>query len=163
MFWFTCEFGVIVEDGELRCYGAGLLSSYGEIDEFRTADVRPLDFLEMGTAEYDITHYQPILYRAESLDHLMDAVGGFFAAIDDDTPARLAAPTPTSTGSGCSSTPKRSRTPSRTSRASASSSSVRRAAAVGERERVLGGDRRAPVRRGRARSRRGRSATRRWS
>ena len=123
VFWFTCEFGVIVEDGELRCYGAGLLSSYGEIDEFRTADVRPLDFLEMGTAEYDITHYQPILYRAESLDHLMDAVGGFFAGFDDDTPPGYSA-TPTSTGSGCSSTPKRSRTPSRTSRASASSSSV---------------------------------------
>ena len=90
VFWFTCEFGVIVERGELRCYGAGLLSSYGEIDEFRNADVRPLDFLEMGTAEYDITHYQPVLYRAESVDHLMDAVGGFFATIDDDTPARLA-------------------------------------------------------------------------
>ncbi len=91
VFWFTCEFGVVVEDGELKCYGAGLLSSYGEIDEFRSADVRPLDFLDMGTREYDITHYQPILYRAESLEHLMDEVGGFFASMDDDTPARLGA------------------------------------------------------------------------
>ena len=91
VFWFTCEFGVLVEDGELKAYGAGLLSSYGEIEEFRTADVRPLDFLEMGTAEYDITHYQPILYRAESLEHLMEAVGGFLTAFDDDTPARLGA------------------------------------------------------------------------
>ena len=91
VFWFTCEFGVIMENGELKTYGAGLLSSYGEIDEFRSADIRPIDFLEMGTAEYDITHYQPILYRAESLDHLMETVGGFFATIDDDTPARLAA------------------------------------------------------------------------
>jgi len=91
VFWFTCEFGVIMEDGELKTYGAGLLSSYGEIEEFRHADIRPLDFYEMGTAEYDITHYQPILYRAESLEHLMDAVGGFFSTIDDDTPARLAA------------------------------------------------------------------------
>jgi phenylalanine-4-hydroxylase len=94
VFWFTCEFGVILEAGELRAYGAGLLSSYGEIGEFRSADVRPLDFLEMGTAEYDITHYQPILYRADSLDHLMEAVGGFFAAMDDDTPSRLGAPEP---------------------------------------------------------------------
>jgi phenylalanine-4-hydroxylase len=90
VFWFTCEFGVIMEDGELKTYGAGLLSSYGEIEEFRHADIRALDFYEMGTAEYDITHYQPILYRAESIDHLMDEVGGFFATIDDDTPARLA-------------------------------------------------------------------------
>jgi phenylalanine-4-hydroxylase len=90
VFWFTCEFGVVEEARELKCYGAGLLSSYGEIEEFRSADVRPLDFLEMGTAEYDITHYQPILYRADSLTHLMETVGGFFAAFDDDTPARLA-------------------------------------------------------------------------
>ena len=34
VFWFTVEFGVVVEDGELRAYGAGILSSYGEIDEF---------------------------------------------------------------------------------------------------------------------------------
>ena len=91
VFWFTCEFGVVVENGELHAYGAGLLSSYGEIEEFRSADVRPIDFLEMGTAEYDITHYQPILYRAESMDDLMETVGGFFATMDDDTPARLAA------------------------------------------------------------------------
>lgn len=91
VFWFTCEFGVISEGGELKCYGAGLLSSYGEIEEFRTSDIRPLDFYEMGTAEYDITKYQPILYRVESLEDLMDRVGGFFASMDDDTPARLAA------------------------------------------------------------------------
>lgn len=91
VFWFTCEFGVVEEDGELRCYGAGLLSSYGEIDELRSADVRPLDLVAMGTADYDITRYQPVLYGAESLEHLMDAIGGCFAAFDDDTPARLRA------------------------------------------------------------------------
>ncbi len=89
VFWFTCEFGVIMEAGELRCYGAGLLSSYGEIDEFRTADVRPIDFLEMGTIEYDITHYQPVLFCAASLGQLTDEVGGFFADFSDETPERL--------------------------------------------------------------------------
>jgi phenylalanine-4-hydroxylase len=84
-FWFTCEFGVIEEAGELRCYGAGLLSSYGEIEEFRNADVRPLDFLEMGTAEYDIAHYQPVLYATDAYE----TVAAFFDGFDDDTPARL--------------------------------------------------------------------------
>ena len=34
VFWFTLEFGVVWEHGELRTYGAGLLSSYGEIEAF---------------------------------------------------------------------------------------------------------------------------------
>ena len=40
VFWFTIEFGVMREDGEVRAYGAGILSSYGEIEEFRGADLR---------------------------------------------------------------------------------------------------------------------------
>jgi phenylalanine-4-hydroxylase len=78
-----------VGEGGLRCYGAGLLSSYGEIEEFRAADVRPLDFLAMGTLDYDITHYQPILFACDGLGEVEEAVGGFFAAFDDDVPARL--------------------------------------------------------------------------
>jgi phenylalanine-4-hydroxylase len=89
VFWFTIEFGVLREDGELRAYGAGILSSYGEIEEFRHMEIRPLDFHQMGTIEYDITKYQPILFGAESFDHMIDAVGGFFAEFDDDTPGRL--------------------------------------------------------------------------
>src|SRR4051795_9350297 len=88
VFWFTLEFGVVWEDGELRAYGAGILSSYGEIEEFRHTEIRPLDLAEMSAIEYDITKYQPILYAAESMDHLEDVVGGFFAPADDATPAR---------------------------------------------------------------------------
>jgi phenylalanine-4-hydroxylase len=89
VFWFTLEFGVMREDGELRAYGAGILSSYGEIEEFRHMEIRPIDFAEMATIDYDITKYQPVLYCAESMDHLEEAVGGFFTSADDDTPARL--------------------------------------------------------------------------
>lgn len=94
VFWFSIEFGVVWEDGELRAYGAGLLSSYGEIDEFRDAEIRPLDVASMGTQQYDITKYQPILYAAESTEHLLDVLGAFFATCDDDTPARLAPAAP---------------------------------------------------------------------
>ena len=91
VFWFTIEFGVLYEAGELRAYGAGLLSSYGEIEEFRAAEVRPLDFAAMATLDYDITHYQPILFGAHSLGHLESELGGFFEGVDDDTPDRLGA------------------------------------------------------------------------
>ena len=89
IFWFTMEFGVMREDGELRAYGAGILSSYGEIEEFRHMEIRPLDLAEMGSIAYDITKYQPVLYCADSMGELEEVVGGFFETADDDVPARL--------------------------------------------------------------------------
>ncbi|HEY3944735.1 MAG TPA: phenylalanine 4-monooxygenase [Solirubrobacteraceae bacterium] len=84
VFWFSLEFGTVVEDGELRAYGAGILSSYGEIEEFRGMDHRPLDLVEMGTADYDITAYQPVLYRADSIQEVVEVVGGFFEQASDE-------------------------------------------------------------------------------
>jgi phenylalanine-4-hydroxylase len=85
VFWFTLEFGVVVEDGALRAYGAGILSSYGELGEFCAMRMRPLDLREMGTAEYDITRYQPVLYRAESVAEIEAVVGGFFDTCTDES------------------------------------------------------------------------------
>jgi phenylalanine-4-hydroxylase len=80
VFWFTLEFGVVWEDGELRAYGAGLLSSYGEIEEFRSAEIRPWDLEQMGTLDYDITRYQPVLFAAASFDQMVTDLGEYFAA-----------------------------------------------------------------------------------
>ncbi len=85
VFWFTLEFGVVVEDGELRAYGAGILSSSGEMGQFRDMELRPLALREMGTADYDITHYQPVLYRAESVAEIEEVVGGFFDTCTDES------------------------------------------------------------------------------
>jgi phenylalanine-4-hydroxylase len=79
---------VVRELGEVRCYGAGLLSSYGEIGEYRRAELRPLNIAEMGSAAYDITHYQPVLYCAASIGEIEDVVGGFFAGMTDDSVPR---------------------------------------------------------------------------
>jgi phenylalanine-4-hydroxylase len=89
VFWFTVEFGVLWEEGSLKAYGAGILSSYGEIEEFGSMEIRPLDFAAMATIDYDITHYQPVLFAADSFGHMVDEVGAFFAACDDETPDRL--------------------------------------------------------------------------
>ncbi len=91
VFWFSLEFGVLREDGMVRTYGAGLLSSYGEIQEIARADLRPLDIARMGVQTYDITHYQPLLFCADSFEQVEDVVGGFFDSVDDDSVARLQA------------------------------------------------------------------------
>ncbi len=85
VFWFTLEFGVVVEDGEVRAYGAGILSSYGELSEFSAMELRPLNLTEMGTADYDITKYQPVLYRAESIAEIEAVAGGFFDTCTDES------------------------------------------------------------------------------
>jgi phenylalanine-4-hydroxylase len=93
VFWFTLEFGVVQEHGEPKAYGAGILSSFGEMDVFQDAELRPLDFAEMGTTEYDITHYQPVLYRADSFGSLVDALLSFYGTFDDEKYESLTAKT----------------------------------------------------------------------
>lgn len=84
VFWFSAEFGVVREEGAWRAYGAGLLSSIGELTQFATnARIVPLDITQMGTLPYDIDHYQPVLFGAESLDEVVDVVGGFFDGCTD--------------------------------------------------------------------------------
>jgi phenylalanine-4-hydroxylase len=85
VFWFSLEFGVLREGGELRAYGAGLLSSYGEIQAFRGAEIRCLDVAAMGAMSYDITRFQPVLFAAGSLDEVIAVLGSFFDDYDDST------------------------------------------------------------------------------
>ena len=50
----------------LRTYGAGLLSSFGEITNFRNAEVRPFDTAAMGEFDdYEISTFQDVLFAAD--------------------------------------------------------------------------------------------------
>jgi phenylalanine-4-hydroxylase len=91
VFWFTLEFGVVYEDGAVKAYGAGLLSSYGEIEAFRDAEIRPWDLRAMATQDYDITHYQPVLFAAASLEQMLADLHAFFSSYDDKARDRLLA------------------------------------------------------------------------
>jgi phenylalanine-4-hydroxylase len=86
VFWFSLEFGVVWEEGALRAYGAGLLSSYGEIQVFTDAEIRPFDVEAMGTLAYDITRYQPVLFAAESFDAMINDLSRFFDTFEGDRP-----------------------------------------------------------------------------
>jgi phenylalanine-4-hydroxylase len=90
VFWFTVEFGVVREGGVPKAYGAGLLSSPGELEWFgEHAEIRPLDIVDMATTAYDIDHYQPVLFEGQSLHHVVDVVGGFYETATDESIARL--------------------------------------------------------------------------
>ncbi|MGH9302799.1 MAG: phenylalanine 4-monooxygenase [Acidimicrobiales bacterium] len=98
VFWFTLEFGVVYEKGEPRAYGAGILSSFGELDVFQEAELRPFDFAAMGTCEYDITRYQPVLYAAGSFPELVDNLTEFYSSYDDEAYEHLEASATASAG-----------------------------------------------------------------
>jgi phenylalanine-4-hydroxylase len=79
VYWFTIEFGVLREDGRIKAYGTGLLSSAGELAEMHKAELLPLDLDAAANHIYDPTHYQSILFCAESFDHMEQALKEFLS------------------------------------------------------------------------------------
>jgi len=68
VYWFTIEFGVLRENGKLKAYGTGLLSSAGELEEMHQAELRPLDLALVTKQTYDPTHFQPVLFCGDSFE-----------------------------------------------------------------------------------------------
>ena len=75
LYWYTVEFGLIEEDGGLRIYGAGIVSSYGE-SIFALDDPSPnrigFDLLRIMRTDYRIDDYQQNYFVIPSLDHLLN-------------------------------------------------------------------------------------------
>jgi phenylalanine-4-hydroxylase len=91
IFWFTAEFGVAWENGRLKAYGSGLLSSAGELQAFGRAAVRPFDLRAMAMQDYDYARFQPVVFAADSFDAALDTLSELFATFDDDAAYRLVA------------------------------------------------------------------------
>jgi phenylalanine-4-hydroxylase len=82
-YWHSVEFGLCREDGKNKAYGAGLLSSFGEL-EYACSDAHPFEDggvngppeikpwrpEDAAKQEFPITTYQPVYFLADSL---MDA------------------------------------------------------------------------------------------
>jgi phenylalanine-4-hydroxylase len=107
LFWFTVEFGLIKEDGKIKVYGSGLVSSHGESAyslkgewektgrkvpdciERPTPEYRPFDLDRICNTDFEIHHYQPIYYVLESFEQLRDAMNKYAEEVLGS--ARLAA------------------------------------------------------------------------
>lgn len=72
VYWYTLEFGLVRQGGELKAFGAGLLSSVGELERCATApELRPWDLEAMAGTPYDPTDYQGVLFVAPSFTRML--------------------------------------------------------------------------------------------
>ena len=81
LYWYTLEFGVCEERGRLKAYGAGLLSSFGELGGFENrAQLLAFDPEVIAHTPYDPTDYQKILFVAPSFAEMAERVGEWLDA-----------------------------------------------------------------------------------
>jgi len=75
LYWYTLEFGVCREKGALKAYGAGLLSSFGELGGFEErARLEPFDPDVIAETPYDPTDYQRVLFVAPGFAEMIERV-----------------------------------------------------------------------------------------
>ena len=70
LYRYTIEFGVIREEGELKAFGAGLLSSASEMVKMHNVNHVPLNHQQVFMTPYDTQDMQPTLFVAESFEDL---------------------------------------------------------------------------------------------
>ena len=84
LYWFTIEFGLMRTAGGIRAYGAGLLSSGGElahcIDDPRPRRL-PFELERIMRTDYQIDRYQDAYFVIESFEQLMRETAPDFTPI----------------------------------------------------------------------------------
>jgi phenylalanine-4-hydroxylase len=84
LYWFTIEFGLIKGNSGVKAYGAGLMSSGGEL-AYCIEDPRPrrlpFDLERIMRTEYLIDRYQDTYFVIDSFEHLMQATAPDFTPL----------------------------------------------------------------------------------
>ena len=83
LYWFTVEFGLVEHEGDIKAYGAGLLSSFGELEHAFSDEVerRPFDLDEVINQEYTYSDMQPVLYVIPSYAELKEVTRKYIERI----------------------------------------------------------------------------------
>lgn len=81
--WFSTEFGLIREHGDLKIFGAGLISSHGEINHIMAGNtpVRPFTIENVIGYEKAIYTYNEVLFEFASLEPLKVELARYFDSI----------------------------------------------------------------------------------
>ena len=76
LFWFTVEFGLVREAGQVRVYGSGLISSSGDAANALgdRCDRRPFSLDAVISQPFEIDRLQDVLFVLDDFDQLFEAV-----------------------------------------------------------------------------------------
>ncbi|MCL5262669.1 MAG: phenylalanine 4-monooxygenase [Acidobacteria bacterium] len=75
LFWFTVEFGVIRQNGGIKLYGSGLISSHGESTYVIKGgpEIRDFNLEQVLEQQFKVSEMQKVLYAVESFDQIYEA------------------------------------------------------------------------------------------
>ena len=85
MYWFTIEFGLIREHGQLRIYGAGIISSPGETENSLSDRVRHLSFdvRTILNTSFRTDIFQEIYFVIDSFEQLWNSLEEIEAVLQE--------------------------------------------------------------------------------
>ncbi|MEO8043049.1 MAG: phenylalanine 4-monooxygenase [Acidobacteriota bacterium] len=81
LYWFTVEFGLVEDDGDIKAYGAGLLSSFGELEHAFSDKVerRPFDLEQVINHDFTYSDMQTVLYVIPSYAELKEVTRNYIS------------------------------------------------------------------------------------
>ncbi len=76
LYWFTIEFGLIKEEGQLKIYGAGIISSKGETEHCLSQKAKqlPFDIQTVFETDYRTDVFQEIYFVIDSFEQLYNSL-----------------------------------------------------------------------------------------
>ena len=81
--WFSTEFGLIMEEDEMKIFGAGIISSKSETDKVMSGGTKMQKFRIHDVLRRDkaITTFNEVLFVFDSIDELKEELRSYFDAV----------------------------------------------------------------------------------